>query len=198
MRLSQIASNPSLLFPNCEQTPGKTEEMDHLVSEILNERGRKVIIWANHIRTIEQLLDRYKGYGAVALYGGTPNDQRQSIAARFQSEDSVRILIGNPAAAGTGFTLTAATYSIYESLSWRYDYYAQSQDRNHRIGQSLPVTYLRMIAVDTIEEAIVAALERKGNMARDLLGDEGEAPSVSKFSREQMCALLLRNELPNG
>jgi hypothetical protein len=35
-------------------------------------------------------------------------------------------------------------------------------------------------------------------MARDLLGDEGEAPSVSKFSREQMCALLLRNELPNG
>src|SRR6202040_4248373 len=115
---------------------------------------------------------RYQEEGAVTLYGGTPNELRQNIAQRFQTDRGVRVLIANPAAAGTGFTLTAATYAIYESLSWRYDFYAQSQDRNHRIGQELPVTYLRMIAADTIEEAIVGALERKSSMARSLLGDE--------------------------
>ena len=49
-------------------------------------------------------------------------------------------LVANPVAAGTGFTLTAASYSIYETLTWRCDYYAQSQDRNHRIGQRNPVS----------------------------------------------------------
>jgi SNF2 family DNA or RNA helicase len=197
-RLCQIASNPSTLFPENVGVPGKTSELDHLVSEILGEPGRKIIIWSSYIKTIEQLLERYREHGAVALYGGTPSELRQEIAAQFQNDPTTRILIGNPAAAGTGFTLTAAAFSIYESLTWRYDYYAQSQDRNHRIGQTLPVTYLRMIATDTIEEAIVAALERKGDMARDLLGDEKKPASVAKFTREQMCALLLRNELPSG
>lgn len=198
VRLSQIASNPSLLFPDCGKTPGKFEEMDHLVSEILNEPNRKVIIWSSYVRTIEQLVERYRAHGAVALYGAVPNEDRQSIAAQFQSNTGARVLIANPAAAGSGFTLTAATYSIYESLSWRYDYYAQSQDRNHRIGQMLPVTYLRMIAADTIEEVIVAALERKSSMARTLLGDEDAPPRIADFTRAQMCALILRNELPSG
>ena len=197
-RLCQIASNPSLIFPDCGKAPGKFEEIDYLLDDILSEPERKVIIWSSYVRTIEQLAARYRSHGTLTLYGGTPSDLRQHIAFQFQNDPSVRVLIGNPAAAGSGFTLTAATYSIYESLSWRYDYYAQSQDRNHRIGQALPVTYLRMIAADTIEEAIIAALERKSSMAKSLLGDEENAPAVAQFTREQMCALLLRNELPSG
>ena len=61
------------------------------------------------------------------------------------------MLVANPAAAGTGLTLTAANYSVYETVTWRYDHYAQSQDRNHRIGQTVPVTYIRLLAADTIE-----------------------------------------------
>jgi len=197
-RLSQIASNPALIFPDVSKTPGKFEELDYLVNEILSEPARKVIIWSSYVRSIEQLLTRYESCGACALYGGTPAEQRQQIADRFQADPELRVLVANPAAAGTGFTLTAATYAIYESLSWRYDYYAQSQDRNHRIGQNLPVTYLRMIAADTIEEVIVAALERKSSMARTLLGDEHDPPRIADFTREQMCALILRNELPHG
>lgn len=106
-------------------------------------------------------------------------------------------LIANPAAAGTGFTLTAASFTIYESLSWRYDHYAQSQDRNHRIGQTQPVTYLRLIAVDTIEEAIVTALERKALLAGSLLGDDAMGDLVSQLSKEEMCQLLMSNSFPN-
>ncbi len=197
MRLSQIASNPSLLFPEIAQVPGKFIELEFLVDEILSEPGRKIIIWSNFVRTIEQLLDRFDAWGPTALYGGIDPAERQGIAKQFQEDPAMRVLIANPAAAGTGFTLTAAAYSIYESLSWRYDYYAQSQDRNHRIGQTVPVTYLRMVAADTIEEVIVQALERKGSMARTLLGDDIEPPRIADFTREQMCALILRNELPS-
>ena len=105
-------------------------------------------------------------------------------------------MIANPAAAGTGFTLTAASYTIYESLSWRYDYYAQSQDRNHRIGQDKPVTYMRLLAADTIEEAIIRALERKSSLARSLLGDVKHGDAISQLTKEQMCELLTTNRLP--
>lgn len=197
-RLMQIASNPMLLFPAEQRVPGKLTALDELVEDILAVPGRKVIIWSNYVANIELLLQRYQVHGAVALYGGIPSEDRQDIARKFQTDPLTRVLIANPAAAGTGFTLTAATFTIYETLSWRYDFYAQSQDRNHRIGQTLPVTYLRMIAADTIEEAIIGALERKSDMAGELLGDTSGTPSVSDLTRDQMCHLLMYNEMPNG
>jgi SNF2 family DNA or RNA helicase len=60
------------------------------------------------------------------------------------------------------------------------------------------VTYLRLIAVDTIDEAILSTLERKSAMARSLLGDDGESQKISSFSREEMCSLLLNNRLPGS
>jgi SNF2 family DNA or RNA helicase len=132
----------------------------------------------------------------MAIYGGVEAGDRQEIAGRFQSDPGARVLIANAAAAGTGFTLTAASYTIYESMSWRYDHYAQSQDRNHRIGQTQPVTYLRLIAADTIDEAIARALERKSSMARSLLLDTSAEASLSHLSPQEMCDLVAHNRLP--
>jgi SNF2 family DNA or RNA helicase len=198
-RLCQIASNPGLALPApAPRVPGKWVELAELVRDILGDEGRKVIIWSSYVESIERLLEQFADAGAVALYGGTEASERQAVAQRFQTDPSCRVMLANPAAAGTGFTLTAANYTIYESMSWRYDFYAQSQDRNHRIGQSLPVTYVRLIAVDTIEEAIVEALERKAGMARALLGDPQAKPSLGDLTREEMCELLLSNKLPKG
>jgi SNF2 family DNA or RNA helicase len=197
--LCQIASNPGLALPApAPRVPGKWVELAELVRDILGDEGRKVIIWSSYVESIERLLEQFADAGAVALYGGTEASERQAVAQRFQTDPSCRVMLANPAAAGTGFTLTAANYTIYESMSWRYDFYAQSQDRNHRIGQSLPVTYVRLIAVDTIEEAIVEALERKAGMARALLGDPQAKPSLGDLTREEMCELLLSNKLPKG
>jgi SNF2 family DNA or RNA helicase len=195
-RLIQIACNPSLIFPDLDRSPAKFDVLDGIIDDILSVPGRKVILWSNYVRTIETLLDRIEG--AVSIYGGTPTTERQEIAARFQNDPDVRVLIANPAAAGTGFTLTASSFTIYESLSWRYDHYAQSQDRNHRIGQTQPVTYMRLIAADTIEEAVVAALEKKSALARSLLGDEAGGDAVSGLTQDEMSALLRTNRLPGG
>lgn len=195
-RLRQIASNPALIFPEAGGVPAKFELIDSLVEDVLCVPERKAIIWSNYVGSIETLLERLATYRPIALYGGTPGHERQDLARQFQEDLSTRVLVANPAAAGTGFTLTAANYTIYESLSWRYDHYAQSQDRNHRIGQDSIVTYMRLIASDTIDEAIVAALERKSGLAQALLGDEGATASVADLSRDEMCALIATNKLP--
>ena len=88
-----------------------------------------------YVDTIEGLTKRYSSLGPLVLYGGTPVGDRAGIAERFQTEPSSRLLLANPGVAGSGFTLTAARYAVYETVSWRYDFYAQSQDRIHRIGQ---------------------------------------------------------------
>lgn len=197
LRLSQLASNPRLLVPDEQRTPGKIEELDHLVEELV-AAGRKLIIWSYYVGTIRTLADRYAALGTVALFGGTPPAERQAIATQFQETDGTRVLIGNPAAAGTGFTLTAATYAIYETLSWRYDLYAQSQDRNHRIGQEVPVTYLRLLAADTIEPAIAEVLARKTRMARSLVGDDDLLPKAEEMTPETFGQFIRTGILPPG
>ena len=117
-RLSQLANNPSLLLPDLARTPAKFDVLDGLVGDILSVPGRKIILWSNYVRNIELLLARFASHGAVAIYGGVETGERQDIAARFQNDPNTRILIANAAAAGTGFTLTAASFTIYESMSW--------------------------------------------------------------------------------
>jgi SNF2 family DNA or RNA helicase len=193
LRLSQI-----LILPTEPHVPVKFVEIDNLVDEIIRSGTDKVIIWSHYVGTIRALVGRYQSVGCVALYGEVPAAERQGIAKQFQEDSRVRVLVGNPAAAGTGFTLTAAKYAIYETLSWRYDFYAQSQDRIHRIGQEQPVTYVRLIATDTIEEVICEALERKAALARALLGDATTVSEIVALTPQGFCQMLLDNKIPKA
>ncbi len=197
LRLSQIASNPALILPTEPRVPAKFEELDCLIDEIIGGTpAEKLIIWSMYVDTIEGLTKRYSSLGPLVLYGGTPVGDRAGIAERFQTEPSSRLLLANPGVAGSGFTLTAARYAVYETVSWRYDFYAQSQDRIHRIGQDRAVTCLRLIAADTVEEVIASAIDRKAGVARVLLGDPDPAASAATLSREQVLEILATNKLP--
>jgi len=195
LRLTQIASNPRLLFPEEQRAPAKQVELDGVLQELIAS-GRKVIVWSYYVDTIKSLIARYTPYGVVALYGEVPEADRQVVASRFQEDPQTRVLIANPAVAGSGFTLTAANYAIYETLTWRYDLYAQSQDRNHRIGQTLPVTYVRLLAEDTIDTVILGALNRKALLGPELLGDPESASLVAHMTPEEFCRMIETNQLP--
>ena len=48
----------------------------------------------------------------------------------------------------------------------------QSEDRAHIIGQKKNVTYIDLIAENTVDEKIVKALRDKINIASEVLGEE--------------------------
>ena len=48
----------------------------------------------------------------------------------------------------------------------------QSEDRAHRIGQKKTVTYIDIIAEDTVDEKIVKALRDKINIASEVMGEK--------------------------
>ena len=71
-----------------------------------------------------------------------------------------------------GLTLTAANVVVYYSNSFDLEKRLQSEDRAHRIGQTNKVTYVDLIAKDTVDEHIVQALRNKINIASQVLGED--------------------------
>jgi SNF2 family DNA or RNA helicase len=90
----------------------------------------------------------------------------------FQDPDSpLRFFVGNPSTGGYGLTLTAAHVVIYYSNSFDLEKRLQSEDRAHRIGQTNKVTYIDLIAPNTVDEHIVKALRNKIDIANQVLGE---------------------------
>jgi SNF2 family DNA or RNA helicase len=146
---------------------------------ILEETEGKAIIWANYQRDVNEIIKNIvKKYGEgsiVDYYGLTPQDERQDNIRKFQNGDECRFLVGTPQTGGYGITLTKANTVIYYSNGYDLEKRLQSEDRAHRIGQKKNVTYIDIIAEDTVDEKIVKALRDKINIASEVLGEELKA-----------------------
>jgi SNF2 family DNA or RNA helicase len=159
-----------------EEVEIPNQRMDELMS-VLEEMRGKVIIWANYrhdIKSIVNLLQKTYGVESVASYfGDTPSEERQEIITRFQDPDSkLNYFVGNTQTGGYGITLTQAQNVVYYSNNFDLEKRLQSEDRAHRIGQTNKVTYVDLVAKDTVDEKIVKALRNKLNLAQEVLGDE--------------------------
>ena len=109
----------------------------------------------------------------VDYYGRTRPENRQSNIDKFQKDEGCRFFIGTPATGGYGITLTQASNVIYYSNGYDLEKRMQSEDRAHRIGQKKSVTYVDMIADDTVDEKIIKkSLKKKVNIATQIMGEE--------------------------
>jgi len=153
----------------------KNNRMNELM-DVLEEIEGKAIIWAHYQYDIKQIIEEIKkvhGPGSVVdYYGLTPQDERQPNIKRFQDDPRCRFLVGTPSTGGYGITLTAANTVIYYSNGYDLEKRLQSEDRAHRIGQHKPVTYVDILAEDTVDEKIVKALRKKINIASEVMGEE--------------------------
>jgi SNF2 family DNA or RNA helicase len=75
--------------------------------------------------------------------------------------------------------LTAADYVIHMDPWWNPAVEDQATDRAHRIGQDKPVTVLRLIARDTIEEQILALHADKRELVASVLEGTDRAGRLS-------------------
>ena len=143
---------------------------------ILEETEGKVIIWANYQRDVNQIIknivEKYGEESIVDYYGLTPQEDRQDNIRKFQNGPECRFIIGTPQTGGYGITLTQANTVVYYSNGYDLEKRLQSEDRAHRIGQKKNVTYIDLIAEDTIDEKIVEALRKKINIASEVMGEE--------------------------
>ena len=175
MRLHQITCG-HLKNDDDTITEIKNNRMSELL-DVLDEVEGKVIIWANYVYDIRQIVKAIsKKHGEdsiVQYYGAIPADVRQKNIEMFQDPKSdSRFFVGNPQTGGYGITLTAANNVIYYSNGYDLEKRLQSEDRAHRIGQKKSVTYVDFITPKTVDEKIVKALRKKMNIATEIMGED--------------------------
>lgn len=127
------------------------------------ESGEKLIIFAIHRDVIAALAERFSGR-CVVMTGDTPQNKRQELVDQFQTDENIRLFIGNIRAAGVGITLTAASNVAFLEFPWTPGDIIQAEDRCHRIGQTESVTAWYLIAEGTIDEDIVDLLNEKAKI----------------------------------
>jgi len=144
--------------------------------DVLEEIEGKAIIWAHYqhdVKNIFKLLEEKYGPGsAVHYYGKTLPEERDYAIKNFKTNDKVRFFVGTPATGGYGITLVQANTVIYYSNGYDLEKRMQSEDRAHRIGQTKKVTYVDIIAEDTVDKKIVKSLRKKINIASKVMGEE--------------------------
>jgi SNF2 family DNA or RNA helicase len=175
LRLHQIVCG-HIKSDDGTETPINNNRIDELI-EVIAEMQGKVIIWANYRQNILEIVETLQGlFGvdAVASYfGDTTPDERERVIKQFQNPDSpLRFFVGNTQTGGYGITLTEAQNVIYYSNNFDLEKRLQSEDRAHRIGQKNNVTYVDLVAKDTVDEKIVTALRNKLDLAQEVLGDD--------------------------
>jgi SNF2 family DNA or RNA helicase len=175
MRLHQITCG-HLKNDDGTITKLKNNRMKELLG-LLEEVEGKVIIWANYIYDIENIVENisevYGNDSIVQYYGAIGTEDRATAIKKFQDPDSkVRFFVGNPQTAGYGITLTAASNVVYYSNGYDLEKRLQSEDRAHRIGQKKSVTYVDLIAPKTVDEKIVKALRKKMSIANTIMDED--------------------------
>lgn len=79
--------------------------------------------------------NRLKKYGVAYMDGTTSSRRKQAEVDRFQEEDSCRIIVGQLATIGEGWTLTRAQDAVFGEFYWVPGKNDQLLDRLHRRGQ---------------------------------------------------------------
>lgn len=175
LRLTQITSG---FLPRDEDEPNvdpvrfhpnpKLDALDTIIREAVGNQlnPTSAIVWAWYREDIRRITENFADLSPAVIAGGMTRTQRDAAEAAFRSGDT-RLLIGNPASAGVGLNLQAASLAVYFSQSYNLEHRAQSEDRCHRSGSEIhdSVTYVDLVCEDTIDEAVRNVLAGKMALA---------------------------------
>jgi SNF2 family DNA or RNA helicase len=170
LRLAQIA-NGHATTEDGDSTQLGTEKRD-LLAEVLDDlhgdydavRQEPVVVFTRFrpdLRAIREVA-REKGLRDGEL-SGTHND------LQAWHDGDVDLLAVQLQAGGVGIDLTRARYCVYYSHDFSLGNDAQTRARVHRPGQTRAVTYIHLVAQDTIDEDIRAALEKRADVVETVL-----------------------------
>jgi SWI/SNF-related matrix-associated actin-dependent regulator 1 of chromatin subfamily A len=147
---------------------GKLKHIIEWIQNFLDGSDEKLVVFMVHRAIVDELYEHFKTI-AVKLYGGISANNRQKAVDAFQTNPDIRLFIGNIDAAGVGITLTSASNAVVGELPWNPGKLSQAADRIHRITQTKQVTIYMLIAMNTIEEAILDLIQSKQEVLDQVL-----------------------------
>jgi superfamily II DNA or RNA helicase len=177
-RLRQLCCHPRLVYPRTTASSSKAAYLLELLAE-LREGGHRALVFSQFRGFLDLLAPRLRqhGFRVLVLDGTTPAPVREERIAAFQAEQADVFLISLKAG-GFGLNLTAADTVILLDPWWNPAVEDQATARAHRIGQQRPVTAVRLVAGDTIEEAVLELHAAKRALAAGVLAGTDVAAAL--------------------
>lgn len=163
-RLSQMASGALYIDKQQNFKVIHTKKLE-ITAHIVHNTGAPVLI-AYHFESDKiMLMQHLKKEGIdVRVFDKTVDMIRQWNAGKIQ------VMLLQPASAGYGLNLQeSCSCLVWYTLPWSLEEYLQTIARLHRQGQTRPTIVHRLIAENTIDERIDAALCEKNNNQQALL-----------------------------
>ena len=138
---------------------------------------------------LDALLKETFGRPGLVISGQVQVKQRTRLVDQFNGDAYVPYMILTIKAGGTGLNLTRANHVILFDRWWNPAVESQAVDRAFRIGQTKDVMVHKFITRSTIEEKIAEMIASKEQLAKDVVGQSGEA-WLTEMSNQEILDLV--------
>ncbi|KAK2644149.1 hypothetical protein Ddye_019344 [Dipteronia dyeriana] len=124
-------------------------------------------------------------------------DGTMSVVARdkavkdFNTLPEVSVMIMSLKAASLGLNMVAASRVLLLDLWWNPTTEDQAIDRAHRIGQTRPVSVLRLTVKDTVEDRILALQQKKREMVASAFGEDENGGRQTRLTMDDLKYLFM-------
>lgn len=192
LRLSQLASaygeitlkdvpDPNSPIPGTLRTEevvtmaDPSAKLDAFMDDLPDYGDSSVVVFAHHKQLVYLLSARFDKAGIK--YGLITGDQdvyeRQAYMDAFQN-GHIKYILVTLQAGGTGITLTKADTMVFLQRSYSMIDNIQAEGRSHRIGSEIhdKITVVDYITKDTVDEAVVEAINAKKENLQFILRDK--------------------------
>ena len=176
MKLRQIASR------------GKVNAFMEQLDEAI-DGGHRVLVFSQFVKQLAVLRKELEKENIPYCYLDGSTKDRLGECNKFNRSPEIPVMLISLMAGGTGLNLTGADMVIHYDPWWNPAVEDQATDRAHRIGQKKKVYVVKLIAMGSIEEKVLALQQRKQALISATVSTT-DAAIVEKLTTEELAELL--------
>ncbi|KAK7362904.1 hypothetical protein VNO77_05029 [Canavalia gladiata] len=174
--------------PECQNLSGNGGSNDSVTAV-----GEKAIVFSQWTRMLDLLEACLKNSSIQyrRLDGTMSVVARDKAVKDFNTLPEVSVMIMSLKAASLGLNLVVACHVLMLDLWWNPTTEDQAIDRAHRIGQTRPVTVLRLTVRDTVEDRILDLQQKKRKMVSSAFGEDEAGDRQSRLTVDDLKYLFM-------
>ncbi|MBO0738505.1 MAG: DEAD/DEAH box helicase, partial [Alphaproteobacteria bacterium] len=201
--MRMVCDTPAILDPECRISP-KLEELEGILTDLLEDRDRKVIIFSEWERmlTLVRELAGEMGIEVAWHSGSLPQRRRRAEINRFKHDPACRLFLSTDSGS-VGLNLQVASAVVNMDLPWNPAKVEQRIARAWRKNQMRTVNVINLVTEDSIEHNMLYLLGRKQALADGVIDGAGDLeelkmPSGRVAFVERMQAVMGTHTVPRA
>ena len=176
--MRMVCDTPYILGDECRDCP-KMEEIERLLPDLLEDPGRKIIVFSEWVRMLELIRDYAAGTGIEYAWhtGSVPQPRRRAEILRFREDPECRLFLSSESG-GVGLNLQVADTVVNMDQPWNPARLEQRIARAWRKHQTRPVNVINLVSEYTIEHRMLGLLDAKRALAEGVLDQRGDLSEI--------------------